>query len=141
VLLLAAGADPAATTVFRTTPLHQVAAGGGGAPGAQRLVIIERPLAAGSPIDAVDSTGRTALWYAAATGSTERAAEEQATRLLVLQHLLDHGADSTIAAKGTQGRPADAAQGLHQAKKHRHPWPDAAALLQEACQQRHDHWE
>ena len=131
-LLLAAGADPAALTAFRTTPLHDAAAGGGLAPVADRLAIIDRLLTAGSPIDAVDSSGRTALWYAAATGTTERAAEEQATRFRVLQLLLNRGADPTIAAAGTQGRAVDAAQGMHQAKKYRHAWPDAVALLQAA---------
>jgi ankyrin repeat protein len=131
-LLPAAGADPAARTAFRTTPLHEAAAGGGLAPVAERLAIIDRLLMAGGPIDAVDTSGRTALWYAAATGTTERAAEEQATRFRVLQLLLDRGADPTIAASGTQGRPVDAAQGMHQAKKYRHAWPDALALLQAA---------
>jgi len=128
-VLLAAGADASALTTFQTTPLHVAAAGGGRAPAAARLDIIDRLLAAGCPIDAVDSTGRTALWYAAATGTTPLPAEEQAIRYRVLQRLLDRGADPTIAAAGEQGRPIDAARGLHQSKRYRIVWAQAEALL------------
>jgi ankyrin repeat protein len=128
-LLLAAGADPAARTTFKETPLHTAAAGGGLAPAAARLAIVDQLLAAGCPIDAVDSVNRTALWYAAATGTTEPATEELAARYLVLQRLLERGADPTIAAAGAQGRPTDAAKGLHQSRKYRQVWPEAVALL------------
>jgi Ankyrin repeats (3 copies) len=128
-LLLAAGADPSAQSTFRTMPLHEAAAGGGLAPAAARLAVVERFLAAGGPIDAVDSSGRTALWYAASARTVEPAAEEQATRYRVLELLLLRGAGPTIAASGTQGRPVDGAQGLHQSKKYRHVWAEAVALL------------
>ena len=127
-LLLAAGADPAALSTFKTTPLHEAAHGGAGA---AQLEIIDRLLAAGCPINAVDNAGRTALWYAAATGTAPWPADRQAARYRVLRHLLDRGADPDIAAHGTQGRPIDAARGLHQAKKYRIEWAEGAALLEE----------
>ncbi len=126
--VLAAGADVTALTTFQTTPLDALASGGGRAPAAARLDIIDRLFAAGCPIDAVDSTGRTALWHAAATGTPPLPAGEQAIRHRVLQHLLDLGADPTIAAHGTQGRPIDAARGLHQSKKYPIVWAEAEAL-------------
>ena len=132
-LLLAAGADPAARNAFDDTPLHRIAAGGGLAPAQARLAIVDQLLDAGCPIDAVDSTGRTALWYAAATGTGEPAAQELATRLLVIERLLVRGGDPTIAARGTQGRPVDAANGLHQSRKYRRVWPEAVALLSSAA--------
>jgi ankyrin repeat protein len=128
-LLLGAGADPQARTAFEETPLHRLAAGGGLAPAAARLAIVDRLLTAGCPIDAVDSVNRTALWYAAATGTAEPAVEELTARYLVLERLLERGADPTIAAAGTQGRPSDAAKGLHQSRKYRRIWPEAVALL------------
>ncbi|GAA3944206.1 hypothetical protein Aau02nite_00250 [Amorphoplanes auranticolor] len=133
VILVAAGADAMALSAFRTTPLHEVARGVVGSAEA-RLAIIERLLAAGCPINAVDSSGRTALWYSAATGTAPWSAEQQAVRARVLQRLLDLGADPTIAANGMQGRPIDAARGLHQAEKYRIEWNEGAALLED-----HDH--
>lgn len=132
-LLLGAGGRPDARNTFGETPLHKAAAGGGLAPAAARLAIVDQLLAAGCPIDAVDGVNRTALWYAAATGTTEPAAEELATRYLVLERLLDRGADPTIAAAGTQGRPVDVAKGLHQSIKYRRVWPEAVALLEAAA--------
>ena len=70
----------------------------------------------------------------AATGTAPWSAEQQAVRARVLQRLLDLGADPTIAANGMQGRPIDAARGLHQAKKCRIEWTEGAALLDD-----HDH--
>jgi hypothetical protein len=131
-LLLDANADPRARSVFEETPLHRAAAGGGLAAAAARLTIVDLLLAAGCPIDAVNSSNRTALWFAAATGTTEPAAEELATRYLVLERLLERGADPTIAAAGTQGRPKDAGKRLHQSKKYRWVWPEAVALLEAA---------
>jgi ankyrin repeat protein len=130
-LLLAAGAEPAALSTFKTTPLHEAARGGAGSTADAQLETIDRLLEAGCPINAVDSTGRTALWYAAATGPAPWPAERQAARYRVLRHLLDRGADPGIAAHGTQGRPIDAARGLHQTKKHRIEWAEGAALLEE----------
>ncbi|WP_186316188.1 ankyrin repeat domain-containing protein [Catellatospora sichuanensis] len=130
--LLSAGANPSARTTFETTALHEAASGGGRAPARARLDIIDDLLAGGCPIDAVDSTGRTALWYAAASGTTQFPADERATRYLVLEHLLARGADPTIAASSTQGRPVDAAQGLHQPRRYRFVWIDAVDLLQGA---------
>jgi hypothetical protein len=127
--LLSAGANPSARTTFETTPLHQAASGGALADAEARLGIVDRLLAAGCPIDAVDSAGRTALWFAAATGTAERPAEEHATRYLVLERLLARGADPAIAASGALGRPVDAAQGLHQPRKYRLEWTDAVELL------------
>jgi ankyrin repeat protein len=124
-VLLAAGADARGLSTFKTTPLHEVARNRVGSAG-NRLEIIDRLLAASCPINAVDSTGRTALWYAAATGTPSSPTGHPR----VLQHLLDRGADPNIAAHGTQGRPIDAARGLHQAKKHRIEWPEGAALLE-----------
>ncbi|MEV4517211.1 ankyrin repeat domain-containing protein [Dactylosporangium sp. NPDC049525] len=128
-VLLAAGADAGALTTCNTTPLHEVARGGVGA-AADAVEVIDRLLAAGCPLNAVDNVGRTALWYAAATGTTPWPAEQQTARCRVLQHLLDRGADHRIAARGTQGRPVDAARGLHQAKKYRIEWAQGAALLE-----------
>jgi hypothetical protein len=130
-LLLAAGADAGALSTFKTTPLHEVARGGAGATAEAQLEIIDRLVAAGCPINAIDNAGRTALWYAAATGTAPWPAERQAARYRVLQHLLDRGADPGIAAHGTQGRPIDAARGLHQARKYRIEWAEGAALLEE----------
>jgi hypothetical protein len=129
-VLLDAGAHAGALTTFQTTPLHEVAHGRVGTADA-RLEIIDRLLDAGCPLNAVDSTGRTALWYAAATGTTPWPPEQMAARLRVLQHLLDRGADPSIAARGMQGRPIDAARGLHQAKKYRIEWLQGAALLKD----------
>jgi hypothetical protein len=129
-LLLEAGARPSALNIFEQTPLHTLAAGGGLAAPAARVAIVDQLLAAGCPIDAVDSVNRTALWYAAATGTTERDVEEQPTRYLVLERLIERGADPTIAASGRQGRPIDAARGLHQSRKYRQVWPEAVALLE-----------
>jgi ankyrin repeat protein len=128
-VLLAAGANAEALSTFKTTPLHEVARGAVGAVVDARLEIIDRLLAAGCPINAVDSTERTALWYAAATGTAPWPAEQQAARFRVLRHLLNRGADPRIAARGMQGRPIDAARGLHQAKRYRIEWAEGAALL------------
>jgi ankyrin repeat protein len=128
-VLLAAGADAAALSTFKTTPLHQAARGGARATVDARVEVIDRLLAAGCSLDAVDSTGRTALWYAAATGTAPWPAEQQAARYHVLLHLLDRGADPGIQARGTQGRPIDAARGLHQPRKYRIEWADGVALL------------
>ncbi len=130
-VLLAAGADAGALTTFKTTPLHEAAGGGFAAAVNARLAIIDSLLVAGCPINAVDSTGRTALWFAAATGTAPWTAEQQAARCRVLQRLLDRGADPGIAARGTQGRPVDAARGLHQAKRYRIEWAQGAALLED----------
>ncbi|WP_433605698.1 ankyrin repeat domain-containing protein [Dactylosporangium sp. CA-139114] len=129
-MLLDAGADVGALTVFQDTPLHRVAHGLVGAADA-RLEIIDRLLDAGCPLNAVDTAGRTALWYAAGTGTTPWTPEQQTTRFRVLQHLLDRGADPSIAARGKQGRPIDAARGLHQLKKYRIEWAEGAALLEQ----------
>ncbi|GIH21583.1 ankyrin repeat domain-containing protein [Rugosimonospora africana] len=128
--LMAAGADAGALTTFQITPLHEVARGRVGT-GDARAEIVDRLLEAGCPLNAVDSTGRTALWYAASTGTTPWSPEQQATRFRVLQHLLNRGADPSIAARGKQGRPIDAARGLHQAKKYRIEWAEGAALLEQ----------
>ena len=128
--LIAAGADAEALTAFQSTPLHEVAHGLVGT-GDARVEIVDRLLGAGCPLNAVDSTGRTPLWYAASTGTTLWSPQQQATRFRVLQHLLHRGADPSIAARGRQGRPIDAARGLHQAKKYRIEWAEGAALLEE----------
>ncbi|MER7278599.1 ankyrin repeat domain-containing protein [Dactylosporangium sp. NPDC000244] len=130
-VLLAASADARALTTFQGTPLHEVARGRVGS-GEARVEIIDRLLEAGCPLNAVDSTGRTALWYAAATGTTPWTAEQQATALHVLRHLLDRGADPGIAARGKQGRPIDAARGLHQTKEYRIEWAEGVALLEQS---------
>jgi ankyrin repeat protein len=129
-VLLTAGANAGALTVLRDTPLHRVAHGLVGAADA-RVKIIDRLLDAGCPLNAVDTAGRTALWFAAGTGTTPWTPEQQTTRFRVLRHLLDRGADPSIAARGTQGRPIDAARGLHQAQKDRHEWAQGAALLED----------
>jgi ankyrin repeat protein len=131
-LLLEAGADPAARNTFGETPLHRLAAGGGSASAAARLDVVDRLLGAGCPIDALDSTDRTALWYAAATGTSESPPEVLSIRFLVLKGLIERGADPTITAKGTQGRPVDASKGLHQSKEYRRVWPEAVTLLEAA---------
>ena len=128
-MLLAAGAGAMARSTFKTTPLHEVAHGVVGSVDA-RLVIIDRLLAASCSINAVDNAGRTALWYAAATGTAPWSAEQLAVRGRVLQRLLARGADPSIAASGSQGRPLDAAHGLHQARKYRIVWAEGAALLE-----------
>src|SRR4051812_32538397 len=103
-MLLDAGADAGALTVFQDTPLHRVAHGLVGAAGA-RVEIIDRLLDAGCPLNAVDRAGRTALWFAAGTGTTPWTPEQQATRFRVLRYLLERGADASIAAGGKLGRP------------------------------------
>jgi hypothetical protein len=60
-----------------------------------------------SPQDVVDELRRRGSTYAE---STIRTPERQTTRLRVLQRLHDRGADFSIAARGTQGRPIDAAR-------------------------------
>ncbi|GAA1536127.1 hypothetical protein GCM10009827_063190 [Dactylosporangium maewongense] len=128
-MLLDAGADAGALTVFQDTPLHRVAHGLVGAADA-RVEIIDRLLDGGCPLDAIDTAGRTALWFAAATGTTPWTPEQQSMRFRVLQHLLERGADPSIAAAGKQGRPIDAARGQHQMKKYRIEWAEGAALLE-----------
>ncbi|MBK9031676.1 MAG: ankyrin repeat domain-containing protein [Myxococcales bacterium] len=128
-LLLDRGADARALNTYAATPLHEVAGGGGRRPAAARIAIVERLLAAGCPIDAQDSTGRTALWYAAATSTAAWPPDEARVRLAVLDALLARGADRTIAARGTQGTPLDAAHGRHQSKKYARAWPEAVAVL------------
>ena len=98
-MLLTAGANAAALTVFGDTPLHRVAHGLVGAADA-RAEIIDRLLDAGCPLNAVDTAGRTALWYAAGTGTTPWTPDQQATRFHVLQHLLDRGADPSRGGVG-----------------------------------------
>jgi ankyrin repeat protein len=127
-MLLDAGADAAALTVFQETPLHRVAHGLVGTADA-RVEIIDRLLDAGCPLNAVDTAGRTALYFAAATGTTPWTPEQQSTRFGVLKHLLERGADPGIAAGGKLGQPIDAARGLHQVKRHRIAWVEGAALL------------
>lgn len=129
-ILLDAGANAGALTVFQDTPLHQAAHGLAGAADAC-VEIIDWLLDAGCPLNAVDTAGRTALWFAAGTGTTPWTPEQQATRFRVLQHLLELGADPSIAAGGKQGRPIDAARGLHQMKKYRIEWAEGAALLEQ----------
>jgi len=133
-LLLEAGADAAERDTFDGTPLHKLALGGGPARAAERLAIVDRLLDAGCPIDAVDSVNRTALWYAAASGMSELPPEVSAIRFQVLRRLVERGADPTITANGTQGRPVDAAKGFHQLKKYRRVWPEAVAFLEAVAQ-------
>lgn len=75
----------------------------------------------------------------AATGTNDRAVEDRAARYLVLERLLERGADQSIAAAGTQGRPVDAAKGLHQGRKDRRVWPEAVALLEAAIPREGEH--
>ncbi|MEV6842306.1 ankyrin repeat domain-containing protein [Actinoplanes sp. NPDC051411] len=128
--LIGAGADALALTTFQGTPLHEAAHGRVGTADA-RVEIIDRLLEAGCPLNAVDSSGRTALWHAASTGTAPWPPEQQTACLRVLRHLLNRGADPSISAPGKQGRPADAARGLHQAKKYRIEWAEGAALLEQ----------
>ncbi|WP_426513357.1 ankyrin repeat domain-containing protein [Dactylosporangium sp. McL0621] len=101
--LVAGDADAGALTTFRSTPLHAVAHGRVGS-GDARVEVVDSLLTAGCPLNAVDSSGRTALWYAASTGTTPWTPEQHATCFRVLQHLLERGADPNIAARGKQGR-------------------------------------
>jgi ankyrin repeat protein len=128
--LLQAGADPKAKNAFKSTPLHELADGGGVAPAKKRLSIVEQLLDAGGPIDPLDSSGRTPLWFAASTGTSALPRAVMKARLSVLELLLERGADPTRKASGELGTPLDAAHGRHQPKKYRIVWPDAVALLE-----------
>jgi ankyrin repeat protein len=128
--LLDVGANATDVNVFETTPLHALAAGGGKAPAADRLEVVERLLAAGAVLDARDSSDRTPLWFAASTGTAPRPPDVMAARLAVLAHLLSLGADPKLQARGEQGTPLHAARGLHQSKRYRIAWPEAIALLE-----------
>jgi hypothetical protein len=130
--LLAAGADPEVTSTYLTTPLHEIASGGGMASGDARVWIVAMLLDAGCQLDARDSSGRTPLWYAAATGTTTRPPGIDAARLAVVDELLRRGADPRVAAAGKQGTPVDAAHGRHQSRAYARVWPEAVALLQSA---------
>jgi ankyrin repeat protein len=99
-LLVARGADAEAVDVFGSTAVHAVASGGGGASEADQVRIVQHLLAAGAEVDAVESCGRSALWYAAARGKAGVAAA-----------LLKAGADPARRARGEQGTPRDVAKG------------------------------
>lgn len=136
VTLLEAGADAAAENVYGNTPLHEIAGGGGVAEANTRLAIVDRLLAAGAPLEAGDSAGRSALWFAAATGTTAIPDSVRDARLAVIAALLTYGADPTRRARGELGTPMDAARGLHQRRQHRIVWPEALELLERAAAQR-----
>jgi ankyrin repeat protein len=131
--LLDAGADARAESVFKDTPLHAIAAGGGVATADSRVAIVHRLLEAGASLEALDSTDRSPLWYAAATGTVAPPRAVMKARLAVVAALLAKGADPTSKARGEQGSPVEAARGLHQRKKYRIVWPEAVDLLEKAA--------
>lgn len=136
--LLDAGADAAARSGGRQTALHDLAANAAEASAADREATLELLLAAGCPLDACDSAGRTALYFAAATGTVKPAPTALKARLAILKRLLDAGADPR-AENGGQFKTRKeaflyliaAAQGQHQAAKYRQAWPEAVQLLYE----------
>jgi ankyrin repeat protein len=129
-LLLDAGAAATAANTFKSTPLHQLCSGGAGATAADRVASVDRLLAAGAELEACDSSGRTPLWFAAATGTSPLPAKVMKAKLAVVRHLLARGADPRRAAGGKMGTPLDAARGMHQAKQYRIVWLEAVALLE-----------
>jgi ankyrin repeat protein len=131
--LLAAGADARAENTFKSTPLHEIASGGGNATASDRVAIVERLLHAGAVLEALDHSNRTPLWFAAATGTAARPVAVMQARLAVVAILLAKGASATRKADGQLGTPIDAAQGLHQRKEYRIVWQDAVDLLKKAA--------
>ena len=99
-LLLEHGANPRAADTYEDTPLHKCADGASGKKfaNAQRK-IAEKLIGAGSPVNAVNYSGQTALWHAAGQGN-----------LPLVRTLLAHGADPKIKAKGQQGTALDVAR-------------------------------
>jgi ankyrin repeat protein len=125
-LLLAAGADPLATTRGETTSL-MAAAGVGSRESISRgresdaLQALELLLARGADINAANQMGDTALHGATLRGSTA-----------IIQFLADHGAN--VRAKNAKGQtPLDIAMGV---PDDRIPYNEAAASLLRQLTQR-----
>ena len=125
-LLLAAGADPLATTNDRTTSLMAVAGVGWHEPisrgrESDAIQALELLLAQGADVDAANQTGHTALHGATLRGSTA-----------MIQFLVDHGANAR--AKNAKGQtPLDLAVGV---PSEHIPYNEAAAsLLRRLAQQ------
>jgi ankyrin repeat protein len=118
-LLLAAGADPLATTSAGTTSLMAAAGVGGREPisrgrGVDAIQALELLLAQGVDINATNQTGNTALHGAALRGSTA-----------IIQFLVDHGANALV--KNAKGQtPLDIAVGV---PDDRIPYNESAASL------------
>ncbi len=98
-LLLKHGADPAALNTYNDTPLHACASGEGVKKAAARTAMAKMLIAAGSPVNAVNLSGQTPLWNAAARGD-----------LALVRTLPAHGADPKIRATGQQGTALDVAR-------------------------------
>jgi ankyrin repeat protein len=128
--LLEAGAAATATNTYKETPLHRICHGGVSATEKDRLDIVDRLLATGAELEALDSADRTPLWFAAATGTAPLPAPVMKAKLDVVKRLLALGADPRRQARGQMGTPLDAARGLHQQEKYRFEWPEAVALLE-----------
>jgi ankyrin repeat protein len=128
--LLDAGAVATATNTYKETPLHRSCSGGATAMTKDRLDIVDRLLAAGADLEALESSDRTPLWFAAATGTSPQPAPVVKAKLAVVKRLLAMGADPRRQARGQMGTPLDAARGLHQQEKYRFEWPEAVALLE-----------
>lgn len=94
-------ASVGATNSFVETPLHTVC--GEKDKAKKRSKIAGLLLAAGAQIDAQSKSGRTPLWKAASTGN-----------VALIKDLLAAGADPSIAARGQQGTPLDAAREFKQ---------------------------
>lgn len=133
--LLQAGADAATVTSSGNTALHDLANGEGGASATDRLATMKLLLDAGCPLDACDRAGRSALFFAAATGTMKPPPAVLKARLTVLEALLEAGADPCAGAlKETDRRAAfvrliGAARGLDQPARYRVVWPEAVTLL------------
>lgn len=134
--LLGAGANPKDLDTGGTTALHDLAQGGAGSRARDRIEVLKLLIKAGCPLDACDSAGRTALYFAASTSTVKPFPAVLKANLQFLEALLKAGADPCAVNRGQFKKPKDAflhliegARGLHQSAKYRVVWPEAVKLL------------
>ncbi len=125
-LLLRSGAKAGLRNTSKCTPLHEVSAGGGTSRAKDRVEIVEQLVDAGCVINARDSVGRTALFFASCPGRQPKA------RLAVIRALLDAGANPRLASRTNPPMlPIDAAYDRQtRPKKAQKPWTAAIELLE-----------
>jgi hypothetical protein len=131
--LLDGGANPRALSAWqmRRTALHALTIGGRNS-ARNRVATLKLLIKAGCPLDACDSIGSTALYFAAVTSTTK----PSSANLQFLEALLKAGADPCAENRGRfkDKKRAflyliEAARGLHQSAQDRIVWPQAVKLL------------
>ena len=123
-LLLSHGANVRVRDTGKSTPLHWAAKGCLDSP-KNHVSVINQLIAAGSPIDPLDSTDRTPLWHA--SHYDKRHFTRPKVRLAIIESLLIHGANPKRQSRGTLRTPIDAARGDNDSKG----WAKAIELLEE----------